>query len=69
MDGRLQGIRLTRKGPAERDLYVMNGYAPLNEVSHAKIGADHHEKTAQHRQLQSQFWGTCHVALRQIPLR
>ncbi|CAK0834272.1 unnamed protein product, partial [Prorocentrum cordatum] len=63
------GIRLTRKGSTERDIYVMNGYAPLNEVSHAKTGVVHHEKAAQHRQLQSQFWDTCHAALRQIPQR
>ncbi|CAK0838620.1 unnamed protein product [Prorocentrum cordatum] len=69
MSGRLQGTRLTRRCPRKRDIYILNGYAPLNEVSHRRIEADHHERAVAHKALQTQFWDTCRAALRQIPKR
>ncbi|CAK0843448.1 unnamed protein product [Prorocentrum cordatum] len=69
LDGRLQGIRLRRAGPRERDVYILNGYAPLNEVSHAVTGTDHHEKVAAHREFQNKYWNQCRAALQQIPRR
>ena len=66
MEGRLFGIRLARQGPIEQDIYILSGYAPMNEVSHARIGEDHHVKTDHRRAVPNKFWDTCRAALNQL---
>eukprot|EP00959_Pyramimonas_sp_CCMP1952_P458312 9476414-Pyramimonas_sp.AAC.1 len=40
LPGRLLGIRVRRTGTCERDLYMLNGYAPTNTASTHVAEAD-----------------------------